>query len=88
MERKPKGWSWFRWIRFHYRLNKRGVLLHRFTNKGKRYLVVSRTNWQGIKWLKYFEVVQEVDKLYKSLGFPENEIVTLDTNKYDHIEGN
>lgn len=88
MKKKDKKWTLLRRLKFYRNLAKRGVLLHRFTRKGKRYLVVSRTGWRGIKWSKFFEVVQEVDNLFRPLGFPDNEIINSDTSKCVHKEDN
>ena len=73
MEHKVK--SFFLRVRTRYRLQKNPVMVVLYEKNNKKYLAVVRTNWQGVKWSRHFEVSREIDSNGETVEFKTNPVV-------------
>ena len=73
VEQKVK--SFFLRVRTRYRLQKNPVRVVLYEKNNKKYLAVVRTNWQGVKWSRRFEIIGEIDSNGETIEFKANPVV-------------
>ena len=65
----------FLYLRTKYKLQKNPVKLIFYKKGDKKYLAVVRTNWQGVKWSRHFEIIREIDSNGETIEFKANPVV-------------
>ncbi len=48
-------------VRTKYRMHKNPFRLYLYEKNGKRYLVALHATFRGVKWLRRFEIISELD---------------------------
>ncbi len=65
----------FLYLRARHRFQKNPVRLILYEKNSKKYLAVVRTNWQGVKWSRRFEIIGEIDSNGETIEFKANPVV-------------
>lgn len=64
-----------KWIKSRLYFIKKPYRIYSWTHNEKKYLVIARHGWRGVKWKRYFEVKDELDSNYKPIPFKGDEAV-------------
>ena len=64
-------------MKTRWKLQKNPVKMILYEKSNKKYLAVVRTNWQGVKWSRHFEIIGEVDSQGEIKEFKSNPIVKI-----------